>query len=109
MEASMAQARAASDDGRDVKEDFDTLRSDLDALRKDFGTLVGTLRSSAGNRAEAELDALRQRIATVTNDLQLAGQQQLRNVEGKIEERPFLSLAVAFATGVIVGRLLDRR
>jgi ElaB/YqjD/DUF883 family membrane-anchored ribosome-binding protein len=109
MEASMAQARAASDDGHDAKQDFHALRSDLDTLRKDFGTLVSTLKSNAGSRAEAELDALRQRIATITSDLQTAGQQQLRNVEGKIEERPFMSLAIAFATGLIVGRLLDRR
>ena len=60
-------------------------------------------------RTEAELDAMRQRIATPTNDLQTTGQQQLRNIEGKIEQRPFVSLAVAFATGLVVGRMLDRR
>ncbi len=105
----MAQARAASDNGRGAKEDFDALRSDLDALRKDFGTFVSTVKSNAGSRTEAELDAMRQRIATLTNDLQTTGQRQLRNVESKIEERPFMSLAIAFATGVVIGRILDRR
>jgi ElaB/YqjD/DUF883 family membrane-anchored ribosome-binding protein len=105
----MAQARAASNGERDAKGDFDVLRSDLDTLRKDFGTFVSTLKSNASSRTEAELDAMRQRIATLTNDLQTTGQQQLRNVESKIEQRPFVSLAVAFATGLVVGRMLDRR
>jgi ElaB/YqjD/DUF883 family membrane-anchored ribosome-binding protein len=105
----MAQARAASDNGRDAKEDFEALRSDLNTLRKDFGTFASTLKSNAGSRTEAELDAVRQRIATLTDALQTIGQRQLRNVEGKIEERPLASLAIAFATGFVVARMLDRR
>jgi ElaB/YqjD/DUF883 family membrane-anchored ribosome-binding protein len=109
MEARMAQARAASNNGRDAKEDFDALRSDLDTLRKDFGTFVSTLKDNASSRAEAELDAMRQRLTTLSSDLQATGQQQLRKVEAQVGERPFTSLALAFATGLIVGRMLDRR
>jgi ElaB/YqjD/DUF883 family membrane-anchored ribosome-binding protein len=105
----MAQARAASNDGGGAKGDLDALRSDLDTLRRDFGTLVSTLKNSATSRTEAELDAMRQRIATLAGDLQTSGQQQLRNVEGKIEQRPFVSIAIAFATGLVVGRIFDRR
>jgi ElaB/YqjD/DUF883 family membrane-anchored ribosome-binding protein len=105
----MAQARAASNGGRDVKEDFDALRSDLDTLRKDFGALVSTLKSNTSSRAEAELDAMRRRIATLASDLQTTGQEQIHKVEGKIEERPFVSLAIVFATGLMIGHLLHRR
>jgi ElaB/YqjD/DUF883 family membrane-anchored ribosome-binding protein len=105
----MAQARAASADRGDAKENLDALRSDLDTLRKDFGTFVRALKSSASGRTEAELAALRQRIATLADDLQTTGQRQLRNVEGKIEQRPFASLAIAFATGFVVARMLNRR
>jgi ElaB/YqjD/DUF883 family membrane-anchored ribosome-binding protein len=105
----MAQARAASNDRRAAKEDFDALRSDLHTLREDFGTLVNTLKNNASSRAEAELEAVRQRIATLSNDLQTTGQQQLRKVEDQVGERPYTSLAIAFATGLIVGRMFDRR
>jgi hypothetical protein len=97
MEASMAQARA-SDGERDVKEDFDSLRSDLDTLRKDFAILVGTLKDTATGRAEA-----------LARDVQTAGQQQLRRAERSIEEQPLISVAIAFVTGLVVGRLMDRR
>jgi hypothetical protein len=36
------------------------------------------------------------------------GRQQVRNIAGKVEERPFVSLAVAFATGLIMWGLLRR-
>jgi ElaB/YqjD/DUF883 family membrane-anchored ribosome-binding protein len=62
----MAQAQA-SDGGRNAKENVDSLRSDLDTLRKDVSTLVGTLKSNATNRAEAELDAMRQRIGALAD------------------------------------------
>ncbi|MGH6920990.1 MAG: hypothetical protein ACREJ0_25185 [Geminicoccaceae bacterium] len=104
----MAQAREASNDGRDAKEDFEALRSDLDGLRKDFGAFLSTLKGNARARTGVDLDAIRERIATLTSDLQTTGERQLRNVEGKIEERPFVSLAIAFATGLLVGRMLDR-
>ena len=105
----MAQARAASnDEERNVKEDLDALRSDLDTIRKDFGTLVSTLKDTASNRAEAELDAMRQRVATLAHDMQTTGQEQLRRAERRIEEQPLMSVAVAFVTGLVVGRLMDR-
>jgi ElaB/YqjD/DUF883 family membrane-anchored ribosome-binding protein len=105
----MAQARAASSNGRAAKEDFDALRSDLDTLRQDFGALVNTLKDNASSRAEAELEAMRQRLATLSNNLQTTGQQQLRKMEDQIGERPFTSLALAFATGYLVARMFDRR
>ena len=104
----MAQGRAAPTDVRDVEKDFDTLRSDLDTLRKDFTTLVSTLKDTASSRAEAELNAVRQRVATFGHDLQATGQQQLRSAEMKIGEQPLMSVVIAFATGLVVGRLMNR-
>jgi ElaB/YqjD/DUF883 family membrane-anchored ribosome-binding protein len=105
----MAFGRAASNDGRAAKEDFDALCSELDTLREDFGTFVSTLKDNASGRAGPELDAIRQRLATLSNDLQTTGKQQLRKVEDQVGERPYTSLALAFATGLIIGRMFVRR
>jgi ElaB/YqjD/DUF883 family membrane-anchored ribosome-binding protein len=101
MEVGMALLRAAS------KENFDALRSEFDSLRKDFGTFVSTLKANGSSRAE--LGAIRQRVATLSDDLQTTGQQQLRKLEGQVAERPYVSLGVALATGLIVGWLFHRR
>jgi hypothetical protein len=37
----------------------------------------------------AEVDAIRQRLATLSNDLQASGQQQLRKLETQVGERPY--------------------
>jgi ElaB/YqjD/DUF883 family membrane-anchored ribosome-binding protein len=101
MEVKMALGRA-----RAAKDNFDALRSELDTLREDFGTFVSTLKDNGSNRAE--LDAIRQRLATLSNDLQTSGQQQLRKLEEQVGERPYTSLALAFATGLIIGRMSGR-
>jgi ElaB/YqjD/DUF883 family membrane-anchored ribosome-binding protein len=105
----MAFGRAASNNGRAAKENFDALCSELDTLREDFGTFVSTLKDNASGRAGPELDAIRQRLATLSNDLQTTGKQQLRKVEDQVGERPYTSLALAFATGLIIGRMFVRR
>ena len=97
----MALGRAAT-----PKKNFDALRSELDSLREDFSSFVSTLKD---NGSRAELDGMRERIATLSNDLQMTGQQQLRKLEDQVGERPYTSLALAFATGLIMGAISIRR
>lgn len=100
----MAEARAAStpraldSHERDLKQDIDLLRADLDALRKDLASLVSTLKDNVSGGAE-----------TFARDLQTTGQDQLRSAGRMIEEQPLMSVAIAFALGLVVGRLRDRR
>ena len=98
----MALWRAAA-----AKDNFDALRSELDTLREDFGNFVSTLKDNGHSRAE--VDAIRQRIATLSNDLQKSGQHQLRKLEDQVGERPYTSLALAFATGLVIGGMFVRR
>jgi ElaB/YqjD/DUF883 family membrane-anchored ribosome-binding protein len=74
-----------------------------------FRYSVSTLKDTASNRAEAELDAMRQRVVTLAHGVQTTGQQQLRRAERSIEEQPLMSVAIASVTGLVVGRLMDRR
>ena len=87
----MAEARTGSNGGREPKDEFEALRTDLDTLRQDFATLVSTLQAEG-----------------LAQDLQTAGQQRLRSTERMIQEQPLMSVAIAFATGLIFGRLLNR-
>jgi hypothetical protein len=68
MEAGMA--RATLNGGRAAKEDFGTPRSDLGTLRSDFDTFLSTLKDNASSRTQAEVDAMRQRVATLASHLQ---------------------------------------
>jgi ElaB/YqjD/DUF883 family membrane-anchored ribosome-binding protein len=104
----MATAKSADAGEPDLKKDVEALRADLDALRSDLGQILGTLKSKSGNRAEAEIDAIRKRIERVAGDIQSGGRETARAVGEQIEERPFTSIAMAFAVGLVLGRLFDR-
>lgn len=94
---------------RDLKSDVDAIRSDIDVLRKDLATVLERIKGTATNRAEAEVQALQRRINKIAQDVQTSGRESLRAVEEQIEERPLVSLAMAFAVGLVLGRLFDRR
>jgi ElaB/YqjD/DUF883 family membrane-anchored ribosome-binding protein len=93
MEEHMLRERVRSNSEREAGEHLDELLSALEAWRKDFYNF-------AAERAEHG--------ARSGSDVLKTGRQQVRNIAGKVEERPFVSLAVAFATGLMIWGLLRR-
>jgi ElaB/YqjD/DUF883 family membrane-anchored ribosome-binding protein len=94
---------------RDLKSDMNAIKSDIDNLRKDLAAALDRIKGTATSRAESEIQALQKRINRIAEDLQTGGRESLRAVEERIEERPLVSLAIAFAVGLVLGRLFDRR
>jgi ElaB/YqjD/DUF883 family membrane-anchored ribosome-binding protein len=94
---------------RDLNKDVDTIKTDLDVLRKDLANVLESIKGTAKSRAESELDALQRRVNQITTDLQASGRDSLRAVEGQIGEKPLVSVAIAFAVGLMIGKLFDRR
>lgn len=75
---------------RSLEQEFDTLRHDLDSLKKTL--------TRKGMRA----------VDDAVSTARTSGEQGLAALEGHIVERPLTSLLVAFATGVLIGKLTDR-
>jgi ElaB/YqjD/DUF883 family membrane-anchored ribosome-binding protein len=94
---------------RDLMGDVDAIRADIDVLRKDLATVLDRIKGTATSRADSEIQALQKRISRIADDVQSSGRDGLRAVEEHIEERPLVSLAMAFAVGLVLGRLFDRR
>lgn len=105
----MAERETKGATEQNLRKDVDAIKADIDALRKDLTSVVGTLKGSASDRAEAEIDELRKRLERIAGNVQATGRERLRTVEAQIEERPMASLAMAFAVGLMLGRLFDRR
>ncbi len=103
----MAEAKSSIEDG--LKRDVDAIKADMDALRKDLVAVLDTLKGTASTRAEAEIEALRKRLDRIATGAQASGRESLRKVEEQIEERPLVSLAIAFAVGLLLGRIFNRR
>ena len=84
------------------------LRDELQALKDDVSRLLNTTGEGIFDASKTRAEALADQIKAALDDLG----ETLRHEEGHLEEiiseRPFASLASAFALGVVVGCMLRR-
>ena len=104
---------------RNLEEEFDTLKAGLDTLRKEISALANSFGDTAtdevktrGRRARAAVGRVTDRPGEVwvdaTNEASRRGREGVAAVEQQINERPFISVLVAFGIGVVIGKLINR-
>jgi ElaB/YqjD/DUF883 family membrane-anchored ribosome-binding protein len=103
---------------RHLEEEFDALKAGLDTLSNDISSRVNSFGDAhrrsqdAGRRARVAVGRLTDRAGEVwddaTNEASRRGREGAAALEQQIEERPFISVLVAFGIGVMIGRLINR-
>jgi ElaB/YqjD/DUF883 family membrane-anchored ribosome-binding protein len=104
---------------RNLEAEFDTLKADLDTLRKDVSSLASSFGDAAtdevrtrGRRARAAVGRATNRAGEVwddaTSEVSRRGREGVASLEHQIDERPFISVLVAFGIGVVIGKLTNR-
>jgi ElaB/YqjD/DUF883 family membrane-anchored ribosome-binding protein len=104
---------------RNLEEEFDTLKAGLDTLRKEIRSLAGSFGDVAtdevktrGRRARAAVGRVTDLAGEVWDDTtkqaSRRGREGVAAVERQIEERPFMSVLLAFGIGVVIGKLINR-
>jgi ElaB/YqjD/DUF883 family membrane-anchored ribosome-binding protein len=63
---------------------------------------------AAPSNADNEGDERRPRLRNPTSLPSLRGRKGVAAVKQQIEERPFISLLVAFGIGLVIGKLINR-
>jgi ElaB/YqjD/DUF883 family membrane-anchored ribosome-binding protein len=80
----------------------------MQVLRDDIAKLTKAVTDQQKNK----VSSLRDEVVREGNEALAYARQQgdkaAKDVEGKINERPFLSVVVMFLVGLLVGKLLDR-
>lgn len=96
----------------DVRSEMATLKEDLTKLREDLTELVGAIkesgRSQAGqvrDKAQIELEKRLQQLHEAYDAVKREGNYAAENACRMLEDRPVTSVAVAFAAGLLVGRV----
>lgn len=94
-------------DGREdlASKDVEALRQEMARLRADFGAMTKTLKDIAG---EAGLEAYA-RVRDRAGKARLQAEKAADQVTQSIEERPFTSVLLAFALGLLMGVLFGRQ
>ncbi len=100
---------------KDLQKDLDSVRADLKQLQSDVGGLVSSLKalgldklSDTGERVQRSADEQLEHLRATLSRAKAEGANQLDSMQKEVSERPLTSVAVAFAIGYVISRLLDR-
>jgi ElaB/YqjD/DUF883 family membrane-anchored ribosome-binding protein len=85
--------------------DLTTLQSDIQQLRDDFTKLSNDTRAYAGNGLSSAGAQAQDSAEKMWGEIRRQAQQ----VGREIEERPLTSAVTAFATGLVLGMILNAR
>lgn len=96
-----------------LKRDFDKLREDMTALARSFTEnqqhVVKRFTNDLVKEGQNLLSTARTRGETIVKTATDSSKQAADQFEGRIKERPFMSMLVSFLTGLIVARLMVKR
>jgi ElaB/YqjD/DUF883 family membrane-anchored ribosome-binding protein len=96
----------------DTTGDLDAIVRDLAALRQEFSDLMSQMKSGAlegtNDAAENILGQFGERAGRLYDSVTAQGKRSVEAVARHAEERPVMSLLIAFGIGFVVSRLLAR-
>jgi len=85
--------------------DLATLQADIQRLRSDFGKITADMRNFANSGISSAGDKAQESAERVWGEVK----RQAHQVGQGIEERPLTSALAAFASGLVLGMLLNAR
>lgn len=92
-----------------LDKDIESLKENVANLRSDILQITQALLEKGKSETEVTKDRL---IDELKYDLDAArekGKKTVESVERQIQEKPFLSLLIAFVIGLFLGKLFDRK
>jgi ElaB/YqjD/DUF883 family membrane-anchored ribosome-binding protein len=88
-----------------MENDLATLQADIQQLRADFGKMTTDMRTVANTGYAQATGKAQESAEKMWGEVR----RQAHNVGQEIEERPFASALASFATGLLLGMLLNAR
>ena len=85
--------------------DLATLQADIQQLRADFAKMTADMRNVATSGYAQATGKAQESAEKVWDEVR----RQAQSVTQEIEERPFASALASFATGLLLGMLLNSR
>jgi ElaB/YqjD/DUF883 family membrane-anchored ribosome-binding protein len=86
----------------------ETIQDDLETIGADVTSLANTLGDVASAEARDMIQSIRQRLDRMADDAGSATRAGVGAMQDTIEERPFISMAVALGLGVVLASMLRR-
>ncbi len=90
-------------------EDFKTVIQDVEDLLKATASQTGDKVAAVRARAEENLREARRELDEMGNDVMARGKAAAKATDELVHEKPWQSVAIATAVGVMLGMLVSRR
>ena len=91
-----------------VRSGLESIQDQLETLSADVTSLGNTLGDVASVEAREMIKSIRQRVDRIANDAGSATRAGVGVIQDTIEDKPFISVAVAFGLGVVFASMLRR-
>jgi ElaB/YqjD/DUF883 family membrane-anchored ribosome-binding protein len=92
--------------------DLEAIMNDIASLKRDFGALAAHVKSGAVDGATGAAREAAVRVSgeakRLYGNLAEQGQHSVKALGRHVEEQPVMSLLIAFAIGLLGGRMLSR-
>jgi len=88
------------------------ITSDIASLKHDLGALTRHLKLAAGEKTcaapQSALGQISDEILRADENLTAQGKHSVQRIRRQVEDQPLMSVLLAFAVGVLGGRMLSR-
>jgi len=92
----------------DLGQDLDAVREDVTKLRADLSQLAKALLEIGKSETDSAKDKVVDELMAGLRSARVRGNDTVESVEHRIQEKPLMSLLVAFFVGLLLGKLFDR-
>ncbi len=90
-------------------QDLETLREDVTRLRADLSQLAKSLLEKGKSETDTARDRVMGEFMSNLHSARDRSGETVETVERKIQEKPLMSLLIAFLAGLVLGKIVDRR
>jgi ElaB/YqjD/DUF883 family membrane-anchored ribosome-binding protein len=92
-----------------LDKDIESLKENVANLRSDISQITQSLLEKGKSETEVAKDRLIDELKFELEAARSKGRQTVENVESQIQEKPFMSLLIAFIVGLVLGKLFDKK
>ena len=90
-------------------QDLETLKDDVTKLRADLSQIAKSLLEKGKNERDSAKDRVLEELSYDLRSARDKSRETVGTVEHKIQEKPFMSLLIAFLIGLVLGKAFDRK
>jgi len=98
--------KAKTDD--EVSPELEKVCADVAALKRDLAAALAHLKSGTINGTPSLADQLADTAAGLSGDIAALRDRGVKSLGEHIEKQPLISVLIAFATGLLVSRIISR-